>query len=247
MSALKKIFFTVGILFVQFSNGNCQSPYQLKSSREYFLSGSSIGVSLTGYLLSVNKHKLTIDEIKNLEKNDVNSFDRSAIKYYSASAARTSDVLMISSLAIPFTLLLDKNIRDQSWQIGLLYFETIAVASVGINISKGLVRRPRPYTYNPDVPESEKQKTDATNSFFSGHTTMSAAGTFFAAKVFCDTHPESKWKPAVWIGATAIPLATGFYRYRAGKHFPTDIIVGYCWGALSGILIPQLHRQRKTN
>lgn len=154
---------------------------------------------------------------------------------------------MISSLAIPFTLLLDKNIRDHSWQIGLLYFETIAVASVGINISKGLVRRPRPYTYNPDVPESEKQKMDATNSFFSGHTTMSAAGTFFAAKVFCDTHPESKWKPAVWVGAAAIPLATGFYRYRAGKHFPTDVIIGYCWGALSGILIPQLHHQKKVN
>jgi membrane-associated phospholipid phosphatase len=195
----------------------------------------------------VNKHKLTTDEITHLESIDVNAFDRSAIKYYSVSAAGTSDVLMISSLAMPFVLLLDKNIRGNSWQTGVLYFETLVFASVGINLSKGLVSRPRPYVYNPSVPESEKQKTDATNSFFSGHTTISAASTFFAAKVFSDYNPDSKWKPAVWIGAAAIPLATGFYRYRAGKHFPTDVILGYCWGALSGILIPQLHRQKKVN
>ena len=155
--------------------------------------------------------------------------------------------LLFSSLATPLLLLTDKNVRDHGLQTGILYFETVVVASVGVNLSKGLFSRPRPYVYNQSVPESEKQKNDATNSFFSGHTAMSAAGTFFAAKIFCDTHTDSKWKPAAWIGAAAIPIATGFYRYRAGKHFPTDIIAGYCWGALSGILIPQLHRTWKKN
>ena len=244
---MKKQFLSFIFLLAQFPNGNCQSPYQLKSSREFIFSGASVGVSLTGYLLSENKHKLNHDEISKLTKDGINSFDRSAANHFSVSAARTSDVLMISSLALPFVLLLDKNIRGNSLQTGVLYFETIAFASVGINISKGLVSRARPYVYNPSVPESEKQKTDATNSFFSGHTTISAASTFFAAKIFCDYHPDSKWKPAVWIGAAAIPLATGFYRYRAGKHFPTDVLLGYCWGALSGILIPQLHRQKKVN
>ena len=207
------------------------------------MSGVSVGVSLTGFLLSENKHKLTLEEIANLKSVNINSFDRSAVKYYSPSAARTSDVLMFSSLALPFALLLDKNARGNSLQTGVIYFETLAIASVGINLSKGLTRRPRPYVYNSSVPESEKQKTDATKSFFSGHTTLSAAGTFFVAKVFCDYNPDSKWKPAVWIGAAAIPLATGFYRYRAGKHYPTDVLVAICYGAMTGIVLPQLHRQ----
>lgn len=197
--------------------------------------------------MSENKRKLTHDEISNLSKININSFDRPAVMHYSVFAARTSDVLMITSLAIPFTLLLDKKIRDNSWQTSVIYFETLAFASVGINLSKGFVRRPRPYVYNSSVPEEEKQKADATNSFFSGHTTISAASTFFAAKVYFDYHPDSKWKPVVWFGAAAIPVATGLYRYHAGKHFPTDVIVGYCWGALSGIIIPELHRQRKKN
>ncbi|MCX6274750.1 MAG: phosphatase PAP2 family protein [Bacteroidetes bacterium] len=229
------------------SVGTCQSPYLLKSPQEYILSGSSAGVSVTGFLFSQYKHKLTVDEIANLKSESINSLDRTAVKYYSHSAAYTSDVLMFSSIAIPLALLLDKNIRNHSGQSGVIYLETMAIASVGISLSKGIIRRPRPYAYNPSVPESEKQKTDATNSFFSGHTTVSAASTFFAAKVFCDYNPNSKWKPVVWIGAAAIPLATGFYRYRAGKHFPTDILVAFCYGALSGILIPQLHLQKIGN
>lgn len=243
MAPIKKIAFLFILLTTRLSVGTCQSPYLLKSPQEYILSGSSAGVSVTGFLFSQNKHKLTVDEIANLKSENINSLDRTAVKYYSHAAANTSDVLMFSSLAIPFALLLDKNIRDHGGQSGVIYLETMAIASVGINLSKGLIRRPRPYVYNPSVPESEKHKTDATNSFFSGHTAVSAASTFFAAKVFCDNNPGSKWKPALWIGAAAFPLATGFYRYRAGKHFPTDVLVAICYGAMTGIVLPQLHRQ----
>lgn len=240
----RKYYFSFFLVLIQFANGNCQSPYQLKPPGEFVVSGASAGLSLTGFLLSENKHKLTVDEIRNLSSERLNKFDRPAINQYSIPAARTSDVLMMASLAAPFALLLDRNILDRGWESGVIYFETIAVASLGINISKGIFSRPRPYVYNPEVQVGEKQKTDATNSFFSGHTAISAASTFFAAKIFSDYHPGSEWNSAVWVGAAAIPLATGFYRYRAGKHFPTDIIAGYCWGALSGIVIPQLHRKK---
>lgn len=241
-----KIFLIIFFIF-RYTSGYCQSPYRLSSPRDFILPVSSAGVSITGYILSENKKKLTVDEISELNKENINAFDRSAASRYSIFAERTSDVLMFSSIAIPFALLLDKNILNHSLKTGVIYFETIAIASVGINLSKGLVRRPRPYVYNPSVPVRAKQKTDATRSFFSGHTTTAAASAFFAAKVYCDNNPGSKFKPVIWISAAALPLATGYYRYRAGKHFPTDVIIGYCWGALSGILIPQLHRQTKVN
>ena len=34
----------------------------------------------------------------------------------------------------------------------------------------------------------------------------------------------------------------GLYRYKAGKHFPADIIARLIVGATSGILIPEIHK-----
>lgn len=242
-----RYFFLVLLLAYQSPPGYGQSPYRLSSPGEYILSGSAFGFSVTGFLLSQHKAPFTAEKIVQLKKEDVSAFDRSAISHFSSHAKNTSDVLLYASLASPFVLLLDQNVRENSLQTGLLYFETLLVASVGVNISKGLVRRARPYVYNPEAALSLKQKTDATNSFFSGHTAMSAASSFFAAKVFCDYNPSSKLKPAVWIGAAALPLATGYCRYRAGQHFFSDILVGYCWGALTGIIIPQLHLHNKSS
>ena len=85
------------------------------------------------------------------------------------------------------------------------------------------------------------------NLFFSGHTSSSAYFSFFTAKVFADTHPNSKWKPVVWGSAIALPAMTGYLRYKAGKHFPTDVIVGYGVGAAFGILIPELYKNKNFN
>ena len=39
-----------------------------------------------------------------------------------------------------------------------------------------------------------------------------------------------------------LPAVTGYLRFKAGKHFPTDIIVGYGVGATIGYLVPELHK-----
>ncbi|MEZ4880043.1 MAG: phosphatase PAP2 family protein [Chitinophagales bacterium] len=46
----------------------------------------------------------------------------------------------------------------------------------------------------------------------------------------------------MWTGAAIIPAITGLCRYGAGKHFFTDVIVGYAIGSAIGIGIPQLHK-----
>jgi membrane-associated phospholipid phosphatase len=85
-------------------------------------------------------------------------------------------------------------------------------------------------------------------SFFSGHTSQTAAASFFFAKVITDYHPTLKrgLKIGLWAFAITIPALNGTLRVLAGKHFPTDVMTGYVAGAATGWLVPQLHRTRTS-
>ena len=102
-------------------------------------------------------------------------------------------------------------------------------------------KRARPFVYNPDAPLGEKQNKDARYSFFSGHTSGTACLSVVAAKIWSDYHPGSGWKPLVWSTALAWPAAVGILRVKAGKHFPTDVLVGYAVGFACGYFLPKIH------
>ena len=97
------------------------------------------------------------------------------------------------------------------------------------------------FLYNESIPIEERLEADGRNSFLSGHTSMTALSTFMMAKMLVDYHPNTKYKPLIWTTATAIPLTTGFLRYKAGKHFFTDVLAGFAVGALTGYLVPHIH------
>ena len=77
-------------------------------------------------------------------------------------------------------------------------------------------------------------------------TLLPAILSVFAAKVYNDLYPDSRWRKWVWVGALAVPAATAWYRYRAGKHFPTDVTVGYAIGAGLAWLVPTLHKRKNS-
>jgi len=58
--------------------------------------------------------------------------------------------------------------------------------------------------------------------------------------VYHDLNPNSDFDPVIWTTAALIPAITGYLRVKGGKHFPTDVVVGYVVGALVGILVPRL-------
>jgi membrane-associated phospholipid phosphatase len=99
----------------------------------------------------------------------------------------------------------------------------------------------------PEVVLNEKMDSGNANSFFSGHTSTTAAASFFMAKVISDYHPElgaKKW--FLFAAALIPPTFVGYHRYRGFKHFPTDIAVGTAIGAAVGILTPHFHKKRST-
>lgn len=227
--------------------GQEQFPFQLHTKREISILLPALSVNLAGYTISNRMSPLQQQEIINLKSSDIYpAFDRRAAMQFSLKAKRNSDVLLFASYVLPAALFFAPENRKWNHANTLITmgFESMLVSNGITQLVKGTARRTRPFVYNPVAPDSWKLKKDARMSFFSGHTSTSATACFYTAYVYTTLYPQSKWRYAVWTGAAALPLTIGYYRYKAGKHFPTDIITGYVAGALCGLIVPRLHRTR---
>jgi membrane-associated phospholipid phosphatase len=190
------------------------------------------------------KDSTATEDILTLNKNEINGFDRWAADVYFPSAELESDKIFYGAMPLPLVLLLDKEIRKDALKIAVLYTEALSITGA-LYTSSTYLNRYRPATYSDDLTVEQKRSGNQRNSFFAGHVALVATSTFFTAKVYADYHPKSKFKWVLYgvaIGATG---ATGYLRHRAGKHFPSDIIVGTAVGVLSGVLVPQLHKTKK--
>ena len=107
--------------------------------------------------------------------------------------------------------------------------------------------RYRPFAYYDELPTPDKTGDGTSDSWFSGHTAVTATSSFFMAKVYSDYHPELGAKKWIFFAAAVIPPAiVGVYRIKALKHSPTDVMMGTAVGAALGILIPHFHKVIKN-
>lgn len=219
-----------------------KSVYKFRLSVDIPIGLMSAGFGI-GALIKHKKNKpLTLADVSNLKPSDVNKFDRYAVYQHSKAAAISSDVFQYTAMLSPAFLFIDKDIRKDWKTILPIWAETFAFTSVLTMFTKEMVRRKRPYVYSEEY-NGNKISKSAYASFFSGHTSVTAASTYFIAMVYSDYHPTSKWKPLVWTGAAVFPALTALMRVKAGKHYWTDVITGYAVGALVGTLTPYLHRR----
>ncbi len=217
-------------------------PYQISNKVDFPLLGAGILTTGISIYLDGRVEPLLEEQIGILEIDKIFGFDRYSTRYYSHTAHQFSNVTALGSIVIPFALLLDKDNREHSGELMLITLEGALINAGLINFSKTLVRRPRPFVYNGTAPLELKLKQEARYSFFSGHTAVSSYFAFAGAQMYNDIYPDSRHKTTVWTTAAILPLLTGYGRMRAGKHFPSDVLVGYGVGALLGVLVPRLHR-----
>ncbi len=230
--------------YVYTCSGQTESPYVFNWKRELIYASGSGLVTAGGLLTSYQTLPLTESQINSLDRFDIPGFDRNATKNWNLKAALASDIMVYGSVALPAFMMINKRMRKDFLVIGFIYAET-AMLTLGVTeLTKGLAKRARPFVYNPDVDMSEKTSRDARHSFFSGHTSLTAALCFTTAKIFSDYSDNRTHEALVWTGAVIIPAITGVLRYEAGKHFPSDIIAGYFVGATVGYLVPWLHRRK---
>lgn len=127
--------------------------------------------------------------------------------------------------------------------VGKLYVETLALAGGLAALSKGLIRRNRPYVYKPN-PKANKKDSRAHHSFFSGHEANLAALSFLSAYLINYYYHQQEWKQTAWIGAFAVSGAVGYLRYATGKHYLSDILAGTIVGVGTGFLVPHMHKNQ---
>lgn len=104
---------------------------------------------------------------------------------------------------------------------GAAFFAASTAGSHGLNLlAKEIFQRTRPALWTSAAPES-------TYSFPSGHAMISMS----VATALVILLWPTKWRPLV-LGAAPCVLAISFSRLYLGVHYPSDILAGWCAGAV---------------
>ena len=223
----------------------------------YYFTGGFVLAALAANVYAIptikDKPILTDAELAGADASSMSGFDKWALRQEYGEINKhdkASDYLLQGIIASTATLALDKNIRRDAIRLLALYVETHAVTFSLYNFSffgPTFQNKYRPVVYYTDLPKDVRNSGNNRNSLYSGHTASATASTFFMAKVYNDYHPEFSFgKKYMFYGLACIPaLAEGYYRMKALKHFPSDIMVGFVIGAVCGVAVPEMHRFKK--
>jgi len=240
-----------------------EETYDPKTEKVYHVNPwVSGGIGVGGMLISTvgidrlrDKDDFTLDELNALNRDDIPGFDRYGLNRdpeQRESSEETSDLIFNASILLPLTLFVDKKFRKDWLDITTMYIEAHALSGntyAWSPLGPTFNNRIRPVAYYPEVDFGLRSQGNSRNSFFSGHVSTTATGTFFFTKVLSDYNPQwTGGQRALAFGLASVPpIFAGVMRVRALKHFPSDSLAGLAVGAFFGIMTPQVHKnwQRK--
>ena len=228
-------------------------PYKL-TKKDYLILPLSFGLSALGESMVDGIDPITMEQIRGLDRRDVFNFDRSATYNWSPEWGDRSDsyrdILVWSSLLTLSVPSLLRGRLSQTLTVATMYLETYFVLAGVTYMTKALARRKRPYVYNTDLSVEMRYGEgydDAYSSFFSGHTAAAFAAATLLSSVFTEIYGQSIWSTLLWGSTLSIAAMTGYARVKAGKHYPTDVIVGAAVGAAIGYFVPWLHKKKRND
>jgi len=230
---------------VDATTSQLESRYKLNYKVDIPVTAAGMAWSFFAFGKIYDKSHSDTADIAALNKENLNKLDRWAAGMHDENAATVSDYFFYTAPLMPFFLLADKKIRHDAPKVGFMYLEAMAITGLLYTGTDYFVDRYRPETYRTDKTPGEKTDGNYRNAFFAGHVAMVGTATFFMAKVYNDYHPHNNFRYLMWGGAILATGTTAYLRHKAGKHFPTDIAVGAAVGVLSGVLVPELHKNKK--
>jgi len=224
-------------------SGQKQPIYKLKPGVDIPIFVVGAGWSAYAFTKIYSKPHSTEEDILSLDKNNINGFDRWAVRPYSESLDKISYYPFFASMPLPF-LFLFGNTKKDFFKLTGLYLEAMSITGFLYTGSVYFVDRYRPYAYSDESTMDQRTRGGAKNSFYAGHVALVGTSTFFMAKVYADYHPDSKLKWFFYTLAGTTTAVTAYLRYRAGQHFPSDLLLGMAQGTLTGLLVPHFHKNK---
>lgn len=216
-----------------------QQRYQLGWRRDAALVGAGLG--LNGIALLQAQRPLPALTVP-LDPAAVNGVDRLALGRWDPASHTASNVLFGVGVGVSLASAMLVYKDDGPMVPAALILESSLLTAGITNVVKELVKRPRPYLYEPGIPAELLAGRDDRHSFWSGHTANMAAISFTTAFLVQGSEASAAVKTTTWIGAATVPAAMGWLRVRSGRHFPTDVLTGYAIGAFVGWAVPYIHR-----
>lgn len=191
-------------------------------------------------------------DMKSLDRGSVAPFDRWAIGFHSDALSNVSSGLAWSEFALPAALVSWEILRGQRpWHGALtdavILQEALMISGALSNYAKSFPIHSTPLTYDASVGMDEKRKPQNVSSFFSNHTSTAFTIATFTAFTYQSRHPESPLVPWVWGTGLSMAAGVGALRIMAGKHFPSDVLMGAAVGSLCGYFTPRLHLNSKRS
>lgn len=204
-------------------------------------------ISYGGLQAKRDQQPIELAQLARLNEGSVMDLDRAAFRIDLSGrekALQRSDMVMGITVVAPLLLGFDRRVRDEWKSISALYAEAMLVNTAVQSWTACTAGRYRPIAYRTDATTEQRADPRNLHSFFSGHTSSTATSSFFMAKVLDDLHPELGGKRWLLYGAALMPPAlAGYYRIQAGKHFPSDVLMGLVFGAATGVLVPEWHKR----
>lgn len=216
---------------------------------------TGLGLAALGSSLRDATDPITRSEVARLDQKDVNWFDRPATENWSRAWAGRSDEYQDLVVRATYLLLGVEGARSllrgrlsDGATLAVMFVELYSSVMGTTYATKALVGRKRPYVFNPRMSVDERYEIASWDgnsvcfSFFSGHAAGAFAAATFTSTLFTDLYGKSVWSHLVWGSTHTLAALTAYARVKAGRHYPSDVIVGAAVGAAIGYLVPALHR-----
>lgn len=230
-TTIKYVIFSVkstltALLFMSFAL-NAQSVH-VSNSREIGIYTGNVVWGLTNYYLSQQAPRQT-------PKFEITGLDKFHQTNNKPQIKLASDISFWTCAVVSGLATLNPESQSIDWRYANLLLQNTLLTANLTQTVKVLVGRERPSQWNAN---------DDFHSFFSGHSSLTASAA--ASSLWYAYNVPNAPKHAKIIGwsAAGISLVTGILRIGAGKHYPSDVIIGWTVGTGVALLNAHLHRPR---
>lgn len=254
MPTIRALPFLLAALLASPGPGTAQArpfPYELRRGDAVLLP-AGVGLTLLGQRMD-GAEPLTPAQVAALTPADVNPFDRGAARRWSPTWARRSDVsrnvLAAAAGLVSFAPLVADGAWEDAGTLATLFVESSLLVAGATYTVKRLVGRKRPYMHNDGLTVEHRLELlreddeGAFESFYSGHAAAAFASASLLSTVYADVHGRSATSDLLWASSLSVAAFTALARVRAGKHYPSDVLVGAVVGTAVGVVVPRLHRK----